>query len=792
MNDVLRTLLSLDSLPTDEGAIRLAWERELPLWAWIATALLALALAWVAYRGIPGHRSLRGVLAACRAAIILLVIALLAGPVAELPREDVEQDWVMMLVDRSRSMGIVDVPDTSIEAVGGDVRLSRDRQVEDALDGAAEQLAVLEDQKEVRWYGFHEGLFDLGDDPATDPQDDLEGGDGTAISDGPDLGEAAGVRTDIARAVEQALQRAGGRPISALVLMSDGRTTRGLDPAVTRRLRGEGVPIIAVPLGSRDPIGDLSVGRVDAPSRAFVGDKVPVRLDVDRLGPAVAGGGATVRLVDETTGETLDELRIESGAAADEELTLVAEPDLAGETTWSVIVEPDEPDLVPENNRVAFGVELVDRPMRVLFVDGYPRWEYRYLKNLLIRESSIESSNFLLSADRDFAQEGNAPITRLPRSTDEWEPFDVLVIGDVPAGFFSPEQMELIRDQVANAGAGVLFIGGERSMPATYEDSILADLLPFGGGLRLPALGRPVTIAPTAQAERLGILQLVLGGQQGWPDALLDPETGWSQLQWAQRIEPSRLKPTAEALAATVQSIDGTPHPIVVHMRFGAGQSIYVATDEIWRWRFGRGELLPEQFWIQMVRMLARERLAASGVPAILEADPQRTVTGQPVQIRLRLLDARLTEDAPSTVSVEITGADGSGLGRLELVPEPGVDGRYVATWLPDSAGEVTLRVDEPSLRDLGLAAPLSIREPADELLRPETDHDLLARLAAETGGRVVAPEALGPALETLPNREVRTENPLRESIWDTPAAFILLLGLLTLEWVGRRNLRLA
>ncbi len=232
--------------------------------------------------------------------------------------------------------------------------------------------------------------------------------------------------------------------------------------------------------------------------------------------------------------------------------------------------------------------------------------------------------------------------------------------------------------------------------------------------------------------------------------------------------------------------------PVLVHWGCGPGQVIYSATDEIWRWRYGRGEVLPEQFWIQMIRMLARDRLAAGGESAVLEVDPARTEIGRPVQVRLRILDARLAEVRRGSIEVEVVDASGESVTRLELVPEPGDDARLTTTWLPDRAGSFSVRVPGGDLADLGLAAGLLVREPADELLQPETDHPLLERLAAETGGRVLEPDRIGPGLEGLPNREVRTENPLRESIWDTPLAFTLLLGLLALEWLGRRHLRLA
>ena len=117
--------------------------------------------------------------------------------------------------------------------------------------------------------------------------------------------------------------------------------------------------------------------------------------------------------------------------------------------------------MITENNTARIRLELIDRPIRVLYVEGYPRWEYRYLKNMLMREKSILSSILLLSADRGFAQEGDVPITRLPGDAEEIEPFDVIIVGDVPSSFFSAAQLSLIRDHVGARGAGLLWVGGD-------------------------------------------------------------------------------------------------------------------------------------------------------------------------------------------------------------------------------------------------------------------------------------------------------------------------------------------
>ncbi len=784
----MRWLLDLDVIPADAEGLRLVWERPWPAWAWLLLVIAAALVSAWSYSRLSGDRRGRVILAATRVVLLILMLLVLSGPMLELPRETIEQDWVIMLVDRSASMKLKDVP--ADEGSATPARRSRDQQLRSLLTEHGPMWQQLAESRHVLWLGFHDGVFDL-EPPVEDPEPT-----GLPVA----LEEADGARTRLDTALQQALQRAAARALSGVVIFSDGRTIDRPTRASTRRLRSDKVPVIVVPLGSQEPLGDLAIRRVEAPRRAFVRDKVPVVVDLDQLGTAAAGATATVKLVDgDDPGLVLDSVELSAGLDSVDEVTLTAEPMLAGEATWHVIVETDPPDLIAENNVKTFVIELVDRPLRVLYVDGYPRWEFRYFKNLMIRERSIDSSVMLLSADRDFAQEGNQPITRLPRSPEEFAPFDVIVLGDVPGSFFSPEQLEMIQDHVAQRGAGLLWIGGERYTPRTYAGTVLADLLPLRGTLNLPSIGRPVNMVPTELSTRMGLLRLGVDDDRQWPAVLADPTSGWSRLFWAQRIEPGRLKPTAEVLAETLSEFRSSHLPLVIQMRYGAGRIIYVATDEIWRWRYGRGELLPERFWLQIIRRLGRESLAGSRDTATLEVSPRRLTTTQVMLVDLELLDARAFDDSRDSIPAVVETADGQRVAELALhrVDPRDESGRgravsFAATWRPGVTGQLRVRVDDPSLAGERLEVPVEVFTPDDELRRPETDHDLLKTLAAETGGTTLPPDELGRLASLLPNRSVRTINPLTERIWDTPLFFALVLLVITCEWIGRKLIRLA
>lgn len=799
-SDFLRWLLNVKAIPKGSESLRLAWEHPWEAWLWALLALAAAAFALWSYSRMAGRPLGRYILAAARFLMLILLLVFISGPMLELPRETVERDWVLMLADRSASMTIKDAP-------VDDQRLTRDEQLHRALQSQADVIDSLAEQKRVVWLGFHTGAFNLGQsDGGTGilPAQGGEHGEDTRAPSNrlPNLGASSGRRTDINAAIEQALQRAAARPISGMVLFSDGRTDAPPTRALLTRLKAEKIPLYVVPLGSSDPVGDLAIRRIESPRRAFVRDKVPVIVEIEGRGYDAGAQQAKMNLIDQSTGELLDSNDIDlaelaRGQAGDGlAVTFTAEPDLAGEATWVAVLETaqGQTDLIPENNSKSFQIELIDRPLRVLYIDGYPRWEYRYVKNLLVREKTIESSVMLVSADRDFAQEGNQPITRLPRSPEEFAAFDVIVLGDVPASFFSPQQLDMIRAHVADRGAGVLWMAGPRSLPSSYIGTALADLLPMRGSLKMPAIGEAVTMTTTPLAERLGVLQLALGGDEtGWPAPLKDPQTGWSRLFYTQRIEPGLLKPAAEVLAETVNQYGGANLPLVISMRYGAGQSIFVATDEIWRWRYGLGELLYEQFWVQMIRTLGRESLISGGEPAIIEVNPRRVAVNQPMRIEVRLLDSQLVQTPRATIRVAIESDSAAPANRIELDLQrlEGTEDRFAATYLPDAPGQFRVRLDDSSIPNLRLQTPVEVYEPADELQKPQTDHDLLRQLAATTEGRVVPPDQL-EELAMLPNRAVRTMNPLTEPIWDSPLALILALLALTFEWFGRKVLRYA
>ena len=792
-------------LSASDGSVALA--TPLPAWAWVAVVAAAVALGVLAYRRMPGGLGWRVVAAAARTVALVAVVWLLCGPQWVERRERVEPDVVAVLVDRSASLLTEDADAPAglglageAAAAGAGERRSRDAALRErlAVDGGA-LAGLANERRRVRWLGFGGGSFPL--------EVDADGR--------PDLGPAGREATGLVPAVLDAATDPGGAPVAAVVVFSDGRSPEPLGAAAEARLAAAGVPVIAVPLGPDGAAPDPGLGPVAAPPRAFRGDRVPVSVELQGVEELPAGTRLAVRLVEPGSegaggGRTLDEKVVTPAdlAAAGGRVRLRGQAGDAGRRDWEVRLVAVDGERNEGNNTQALSVEVLDRPLAVLYAEGPPRWEYRYLKNLLLREASVGVSVVLFSADAGFVPEGDRPIERFPVTAEELAGYDVIVVGDVEPGYLSEDQEKLIVERVSEGGAGLLFVGGPRRMPSAWAGRPLAELLPVAEPAAVTAAaGESFAVRTTPLAGSLAVLDLM--EEQG------DSEAGGGVLplpaiRYAQRL--GALKPLAETLASWESEGEGSAGetgPLVVRMRAGAGQVLYTGTDNAWAWRRGVGERYPERYFLQMLRLLGRGAVSGGDGPAELVITDRRLVRGGTTSVELRLRSAAgddsLAGEA-TTVAVRRLDEDGEpGDAEAELVLRAGGGDetaggvrRLATLWTPALPGVYRLVPTDPTLARLGLDAEIEVTANADEHRDTATDHPKLAAIAAATGGRVVplgglaafAAEASAGGSGGLPSVARITPDDRTAPLRTSPLALALVLLPLFAEWVIRRALR--
>ncbi len=769
---ILELLLGLDGgFLARDGAFSIGFRPRWPwqdligvgLWNLGLLAVVLLIVVW-AYRRDGRSRGWRITLGGLRLSVLVLLLGLLNRPTLSLERVRIEPSVVAVLVDTSASMSVSDIGEPGEKQA----RIAVAKQM---AATAAEQLG---EEHSVRVFAV---------DALATQTDELE-----AL-------EASGGQTSLAAAAEDALRQLRGQNIAGLLLLSDGRDSE-VDAAAGSVLRQSGVPLWAVPIGEPGQPVNVTVESISAEPTVFAGDVLNV---VARVRARGLEGDVVVRLLDEA-GEPmigLDNQPITTTiqASNDEEAIEVELQWPTGEpASVAMVVAADTPVGVDEtdlsDNRRTLRVDVLEANIRVLYVDGYPRWEYRYLKNRLLRDETIDASILLTSADPNFAQEGNTPIRRFPVTAEELQAYDVVLFGDVSPRQFGDGQLELIREFVGDRGGGFGMVAGPRSGPWAWQGTAIEAILPVDVVAEPSQASGAMSYRPvvTDAGRQTGIFRFY--GDREANDAFIANDI--RELYWF--ADGIRAKAgVGDVLAEHPDEVapDGRPAPLLIAGRYGAGRTLFNGIDESWRWRYYTGESVFDTFWVQQLRYLARGRKLGERRASLRVSRPSYEV-GERASAELRVLDPRLAGQLPDRVEADISDADGNPIGVVPLIRRVAGDAeggtgedRYTGTYSVDRAGSFTLSVSPLAADVPELADDYSVELPRIELRNPATDFAALGRLADESGGRIVERDNLESL--TIEPKERRVPVIAARPLWDAPIAFVLLALLLTFEWVGRK-----
>ena len=584
--------------------------------------------------------------------------------------------------------------------------------------------------------------------------------------------------TDIAGALAQTLEET--KDLKAILLITDGDTNSGPSVlSVAGSCRASSVPVFSLITGAEKPLPDLALEEVFAPSFALQEERVTLtwrasnsfeekkiaNLSLWADGKEVMSKAIGFNPLETRTGN-LSWLPPSEGTY---ELELVLE-ELKGET-------------FPENNAKSTTVRVERKVIRVLLVDSFPRWEYRFLRNALKRDPGVKLDSILYHPDMGAAS-GDGYLNGFPDDESLLAPYDVIILGDVgmEEGELSPAACELVENLIRYQAAGVVFLPGRRGSQLSFQSGPLETLLPVVYDSANPrGLGtrNPVPLALTQRGKEHWLTNLRGAGEPN--------RDFWSRLpgfHWSAMVTKSR--PGSEVLGVHSNFVtDWGKMPILAIRKVGSGKSLYLGSDSAWRWRRGVEDKYHYRFWSQVVRWMAHGRYLAEKEGIRVIPDPENPRVGERVFLRTIVLD----ENGFPLESGTVNGRTLHPKGRVETLsfsPDPDSPGVFLSSFLAGEVGEMKLRIVAKGAKR-EIESVLRIEESVREKLGKPVVSEPLIQLGKLSQGKALSHTrwkeltdslALAPA----PKPIIRIERLRTQFSWG-----IMILVLLAIYWTGRK-----
>ncbi len=748
-------------------------------------ALVATTI-W-AYRSTRGRtrRGFRGTLIFFRALVLCFLAFCLLKPFLTIYDTNPDDSYLLVMVDRSKSMQITD-------AVNTETRLHRANKL---LFGEENQnndslLQQLNAKFKVRLFAFDTGAKRIPSKVLTN---------------------AEGESTDIPKALNEALDELQGVPLSGVVLLTDGADRSGTDiTKLALQTRERKLPIHTVGIGSEEGRDDLEIVKVDVPRTAEEDFPVEMWATVKRRGykgkkvnVQLTSNGRILKAIPVDMNEAKPIVQARPSPKSKEtkmaRVPIKFTPRQPGTQRYEVHVLPEPDEAVPQNNTKTFLMKVApSKRVKILYVDGKPRPEFKHIKRALKEDPNIQlTDRFLKSGSLYGGTQTDIGQTFgfYPDAKEVLFDFDAIIIGNVAASYFTKQQLENTVEFVRTRGGGLLMLGGADSLgnhelAESYLNTPIAQMLPVELELGSP----PPPPAPRRRAAQEGYkLQLTPDGKVEPLMALADtpmenlarwenqkPMLGYSKVK--------RAKPGALVLAEhpTERNQFGKRILLATH-NYNAGRVMVFTPNSSWRWQMlqSHQDESHQRFWRQTAKWLT------TAPKEHLKLDIAKTAytLKEPVVIEVTATDKQfeLTNQAKlRAVIVDETGK------RKEIRLEQvlGRDGLYSARFIPNRYGEYTLTatgtLDGESLGEQ--QSLFDVKTSYAEFSNAELNIALLKALAEGSGGKYYPLEEASQLVHQIPLVESATSTITDVDIWDMPLIFGLLLAMLGLEWFLRKR----
>jgi len=722
---------------------------------WLLPLLILAAsggLGWLIWRRIPNaDPRLRGWRAGAvwgmQSTLIALVLLLLWQPAITVAELKSQQNIIAVVVDDSHSMAIPDENGKPREAAA----------IQALQSG---MLSGLQKRFQTRVYRIDSSV---------------------ARVDKPELLTPTAAATHLSEGLKQIVAETSDLPVGAIVLLTDGaENAGGIDADTLSALRNRRLPVHTIGFGQEHPAHDLELEQVSIAPKAMADSRMTASITLRQYGYASQKTTLTLRDGDKLLASKEVTLSPD-GVAQTETLFFHAGP--AGVKRIDVALTPLPGEESTANNTMERLIDISPAKRRILYVEGEPRWEYKFIRRAAEDDHALQLVTMLRTTENKIYRQGIANPSELadgfPTKAEDLFVYDGILFGSVEAGYFTPTQQELLREFVDRRGGGVLFLGGRFALSdGGWNVAGVSDLVPTFLPMAKGTFHRdPATAQLTPAGEASAVTRLV--------DDPAANAARWKKLSYMMDYQdPGTPKPGATVLA---QSLGHGTLPLLVTQSYGQGRTALMATSGTWRWQMSGalGDPAHDLFWQQLLRWTAGD----SPGPVVASIANDRLNDEGHVVLTATVRDKQFTPAPDARVTAHLSGPEGTSA-LVDLSPVPAQAGTFTADWTADKPGTYGVEITATRGKE-ELGRDLLTFERTDgtaEDFHTSQNRDLLEKLSAQTGGHAWKPEELARLPQEISYSEAGISVRDTKDLWNMPIVFFLLVGLLCGEWLLRRK----
>ena len=732
----------------------LSWGLSRPVLLVVAVCLAVAVAALLTYRGLSTVESTRdrAVLVGLRLAALAVLLFCLVRPTLILKAAVPQQNFLGVLIDDSRSMAIADSDGQA-----------RSTFIQNELNGPnAKLLAALSERFVVRFFSFASSS--------------------NRVATAAEL-KYGGTATRVGQALDRARDELAGLPLAGLVMVTDGADTS--DTAIDESLaslKARSIPVFTVGVGQERFAQDIQVTRVETPRSVLKGTALVVDVVLSQTGY----GGQTVPLTVEDDGRIVSTQEVKlpaDGESATAKIRFTANE--AGARLFTFKIPTQSGEQVTQNNARDSLIQVNDRAEKVLYYEGEPRSELKFLRRAVEDDKNLQVVSLDRTAENKFYRQGvsnrDELIGGFPKTREELFQYRAIILGSVEAAAFTPEQLRMLADFVSKRGGSLLMLGGRRAFAeGGWGGTPVGEVLPVVMAAANSKYFTEVSVRPTRAGALTPITQIA-----ATDDA--------SAARWNDMPDLSAVNLIREVKPGATVLLTGTDksrqdHVVLAYQRYGRGKAFAMPVQDSWVWRMDAKIAVTDtthaMFWRRLIRWLV------DGVPSQVNVSTttDRVEPGETVKVNAEVLDAAYVEVNDSRVVAHITSPSG----KVSDVPVEWTvtrDGEYKTTFVPDETGVYDVRIAaERDQKELGAAA-IQVRVSAGdaEYFDAAMRAPLLKRIAEDTGGRFFTPANAASLPEAISYSGRGVTVVEERDLWDMPVLFIALIGIVGAEWGFRR-----